>query len=165
MKVNAKALAPVALVAAFGLGSLAPHAQTPAQKIGFVDVDALLQTQAGPKEARAIDTKLKTETADLQKQANAIIAKGNAATAAEKEKLNQLNATYQAKAQAAAKQVQALSAKMEAATKVVDTAISAAAKANGYSVVMDRAVAASSGLVVYADDGTDLTAAAQKNIK
>ena len=43
-------------------------------------------------------------------------------------------------------------------TKEVDAAVNKVAKAQGFVLVMDRAIASSSGLVIYADqDGTDLT--------
>ncbi|GAA5511693.1 hypothetical protein Dcar01_00406 [Deinococcus carri] len=161
MKMNAKALAPIALVAAFGLGSLAPHAQTTPQKIGFVDVQKVLAAHPNDKDIKAIQTQANNELGALDKQIREIDAKGTAATAADKDKRTQLISTAQAKAKAFDTQMQP---KVDAVEKAVDTAISSAAKANGYSIVMDRAVAAQ-GLVVYADGTTDLTDAALKALK
>lgn len=161
MKMNAKALAPIALMAAFGLGSLAPHAQTTPQKIGFVDVQKVLAAHPNDKDIKAIQTQANNELGALDKQIREIDAKGTAATAADKDKRTQLLSTAQAKAKAFDTQMQP---KVDAVEKAVDTAISSAAKTNGYSIVMDRAVAAQ-GLVVYADGTTDLTDAALKALK
>lgn len=162
MKITAKALAPVAIVAAFGLGTLAPHAQTAPQKIGFVDVAKVLAAHPNDKDIQAIQTKANDELKALADKINAIDAKGASATAAEKDSRTQLVATYQAKQKTYNDQVQPKVAVVE---KAVDTAISSVAKANGYSVVMDRGVAARSALVVYAEDNTDLTDAALKALK
>lgn len=162
MKMNAKALAPLALVAAFGLGTVAPHAQTAPQKVGFVDVQKLLSAHPNDKDIKAIQDKANAELSGLQKQIQAIDAKGAAATAADKQNRDALVKTLQAKAKSYDDQMQP---KVQAVEKAVDAAVSSAAKANGFSIVMDRNVAASSGLVIYADDNTDLTAAALKALK
>ena len=47
----------------------------------------------------------------------------------------------------------------------MDKAIAKVAKAQGFSVVMSRQVAAQSGLVVYADEDTDLTQAVIQELK
>lgn len=164
MKMNAKALAPIALVAAFGLGTLAPHAQTTPQKIGFVNVQAILNAQDAGKQLGDLQKKADAELGDLQKQIQAIDAKGTAATAADKDKRAQLVSTYQARGKAYNDQMTALQPKLSAAEKAADAAISSAAKTNGYSIVMDSGVAAQ-GLVVYADNSTDLTSAALKALK
>lgn len=162
MKISAQTLAPVALMAAFGLGTLAPHAQTTPQKVGFVDVSKLLAAHPNDKDIQAVQTKADAELQGLDKQVKAIDAKGSAATAAEKQQREQLVATIRSKADAYDKQIQPKIAVVE---KAVDTAVGNAAKTNGYSIVMDRQVAAKSGLVIYADSTTDLTDAAVKILK
>ncbi|BDP41098.1 cationic outer membrane protein OmpH [Deinococcus aetherius] len=162
MKINAKALAPLAIVAAFGLGTLAPHAQTTPQKIAFVDVQRLLAAHPADKDLQAIQQKANTELSGLQKQIQAIDAKGAQATAAEKQNRATLVSTLQAKAKTYDDQMKP---KMETVEKAVDAAVNSTAKANGYSIVMDRGVAARSGLVVYADNSTDITEATLKAVK
>ena len=162
MKMNAKALAPLALVAAFGFGTLAPHAQTTPAKVGFVNVDALFAAHPSDKEVKGIQTKFQTELQDLDTKIKAIDSKGAAATAAEKEQRTQLVATYNAKLKDFDAQMKAKAGPVE---QSVDKAIGDYAKANGFSIVMDRAVAQQSGLVVYADGGTDITEAVKKNVK
>ncbi|WP_380062387.1 OmpH family outer membrane protein [Deinococcus hohokamensis] len=165
MKMNVKVLAPLTVVAALGLGTVAPHAQTPAQKVGFVDVAQVLAAQPAGKELNELQKKANTELGDLDKQVKAIDAKGTAITAADKDKRATLVSTIQAKAKAYDAQMTQLQPKMTAAEKAADTAVSSVAKSNGYSIVMDRNVAARSGLVIYAEDNTDLTAAAIKALK
>lgn len=162
MKMNAKALAPVAIVAAFGLGTLAPHAQTGAQKVGFANVDALFAASASYKDIKALETKFQGEVATLDKQIKEIEAKGAAATAADKDKRTTLISTYNAKLKDYDTQMKGKAAPVE---QQVDKALSDYAKANGFAVIMSRAVAQQSGLVVYADDTTDVTEAVKKNIK
>lgn len=162
MKMNAKALAPVAIVAAFGLGTLAPHAQTTPQKVGFVNVQKLLSAHPNDKELQAIQKKANDELGALDKQIKAIDAKGAAATAAEKQNRTTLVSTIQAKAKAYDDQMKP---KVAAVEKAVDTAVNTVAKQNGYSIVMDSNVAAGSSLVIFAENGTDLTDAALKALK
>lgn len=162
MKMNAKALAPLALMAAFGLGTLAPHAQTNAGKVGFVNVKALFAAYPGSKDLDALQAKAQKDLGDLQTQMQQIQAKGAAATAADKTKFQQLSDTYNTKMKDYDKQISDKAAPME---KSVDTALGAYAKANGFSIIMDRAVAQQSGLVIYADEATDVTEAVKKNIK
>ena len=165
MKINAKALAPVALVAAFGLGTLAPHAQTTPQKVGFVDSQAVLTAQPVGKELTELRKKADAELGALEKQIRDIDAKGAQATAAEKQNRATLVSTFQAKAKTYDTQIQGMAARVTAAENAANTAISTVAKQNGYSIVMDRRVAATSGLVVFAENGTDLTDAAVKALK
>lgn len=162
MKMSAKALAPIALMAAFGLGTLAPHAQTTPQKVGFVDVSKLLAAHPNDKEIQAVQTKADAELKGLDAQVKAIDAKGANATAAEKQQREQLVATIRSKAESYDKQIQPKIAVVE---KAVDTAVGAIAKSNGYAIVMDRSVAQKSGLVIYADATTDMTDAAVKALK
>ncbi|WP_199698495.1 OmpH family outer membrane protein [Deinococcus cavernae] len=162
MKMNVKALAPVAVVAAFGLGTLAPHAQTGAQKVGFANVDALFAASPSFKGVKDLETKFQGEAATLDKQIKEIDAKGTAATQADKTKRSQLVDTYNAKLKDYDTQMKAKAGPVE---QQIDKAMSDYAKANGFSIIMSRAVAQQSGLVVYADEGIDVTEAIKKNIK
>ncbi len=162
MKMNAKALAPIALITAFGLGTLAPHAQTAPQKVGFVNVDTLFAAHPADKDVKTLQTKFQGELADLDSKIKAIDAKGAAATAAEKDSRKTMVDTYNAKLKDYDTQMKAKAGPVETS---VDNAIGAYAKANGFSIIMDRSVAQQSGLVVYADTSTDVTEGVKKNVK
>ncbi len=155
-------MVPALLAGGFALGSLAPHAQTAPQKVAFVNVPDVLKAHPDNAAVVAIQTKANTELKGYDDQIKAIQAKGASATAADKEKMNQLIKTAQGAAQSYQKQITDKSAPIE---KAVDGAIAAAAKANGVAIVMDKSTAAQSGLVVYADDSTDITAAVTKSLK
>lgn len=160
---NAKTLFLVpALLVAFVFGTVMPHAQTGAQKVGIVDVATLFSASAANKEVQALAAKAQAELSALEKQIKDIDAKGNAMTAADRDRRTQLVTTYSAKGKDYEAQIKAKSEPMEAA---IDRALSDYAKANGFSVIMDRAVAQQSGLVVYADSSVDVTEAVKKNIK
>lgn len=165
MKKAAKILLPLSAVAAVAVATVAPSAQTPAQKVGFVDVDRVFaahpQATAVNTQVKAIETKANTELGTLRQQMITIAEKGNNATPAERQQLTQLETTFQAKFQDYGKQIAQQSAPIETS---VDAAISKVAKANGYSIVMDRKVAAQ-GLVVFAETNNDLTDAVIKEIK
>ncbi|PTA69223.1 OmpH family outer membrane protein [Deinococcus arcticus] len=162
MKISAKVMAPLALAAAFGLGTVAPHAQTTPQKVGFVDVDKLLQAHPNYKDVQEIEKKAEAELGPIDKQIKAIDAKGASATAAEKQTRETLVKTIQSKADAYNKQMEP---KVTAMEKAVDGAITSVAKSNGYSIIMDRDVAAKSGLVIYADGSAEITDAVAKAVK
>jgi outer membrane protein len=147
-------LAPALVVGGFALGSLAPHAQTAPQKIAFVNVAEVLKAHPDNAAVVALQTKANAELKTLDDQIKPLQAQGTKISAADKDKLTQLVATANAKAKDYDTQI---SAKVTPLTAQVDTAVGAAAKANGVAVVMDAATA--NGLVVYADQSTDLTKA------
>ena len=159
---NVKTLAPIAVVAALGFGSLVPHAQTAPQKIGFVNVAEVLKAHPSNASITALQTKANTELGALDNQIKAIQAKGAGATAAEKDQATQLTTTLNAKVKDYNDQLAKATAPVE---KAVDAAVSTTAKAQGFSIVMDKGIAATSSLVIYADPGTDMTATVIKNLK
>ncbi|MGY2895310.1 OmpH family outer membrane protein [Deinococcus sp. UYEF24] len=159
---NVKTLAPLAVVAALGFGSLVPHAQTGAQKIGFVNVNEVLKAHPSNGTVTALQTKANTELGAIDAQIKAIQAKGAGATAAEKDQATLLTTTLNSKAKDYNDQLAKAVAPIE---KAVDDAVSSTAKAQGFSVIMDKGIAATSSLVIYADASTDLTATVIKNLK
>ncbi len=150
-------LLPLALLATV------PHAQQTKARVAFVNVDTLIKAMPNSaaylKVMTQADTDLKAKRTSLQTLATKASSTGVAAdrqavTMAQKA-YNTLQADYTKKIQAA---FTPLSTKLNAA-------VAQAAKANGFSVVMDEKVAAQTHLVLYADKGTSLTAAAQKLLK
>ena len=158
-------MAPIVAAGIVAAATLVPSAQAPAQKVGFVDVDRVFA--AHPK-AEQVNAKIKTieekankELGALRGQMIAIAEKGDAASPAEKQQLSQLETTFQAKFKSYGEQIASQSAPIE---NSVDAAISSVAKESGFSVVMDRKVAAQ-GLVVFADENADLTGAVLNKLK
>lgn len=146
-------LVAVALTAAFTL----PNAQSKATKIGFVNAQKVLECHPDGKNIIAQRKKAEDELKPIQVQIQALQAKlqQNTATAAERQQYDVLAKSYQARAKQLSDKFEKL---LTPVTKDVDVAVSKVAKAQGYVMVMDRLIASSSGLVIYADpEGTDLT--------
>ena len=157
---KAVVLAPLALLLVS-----APHAQKSGMKVGIVNVQKVLAAAPGGASFASIR---KQADADLGAQAKKIqalqqkIASGGA-TAADRQTLDTSVRTYNAAQEKYNKQ---LSTNFTPVKKTVDAALASAAKAQGFALVLDYAVAQQSCLVIYADSkATDLTAAVIKQLK
>lgn len=156
----AAALALLGLSAAVYFAPKEAQAQAAAHRFGTVDVARV--TAAVPGGAAVAQAQQRAET-DLQNRrrsiANmeAVIARGQA-TAQQRQTYN---AAVQAYAQAEANYARTLQQTAAPVLPRVNRAVSEAARASGYTVVFDRAVAGRSGLIIYANEqATDLTSAA-----
>ncbi len=160
-----KKILPIAVAVALTAAFTVPMAQTRATRIGFVNAQNVLAGH--PQGARVIDAqkKAQAELKDLSDRVQALQAKvaNNTATAAERQQLETLIKTGQARQTQLKTQLDKL---LEPITKQVDAAVAKVAKAQGFVLVMDRAIASQSGLVIYADpEGTDLSDEVIKEIK
>lgn len=99
--------------------------------------------------------------ADQLRSLQARIAAGTA-TSAERQQFDTLQKTLQATEKRWQTRIQK---GLEPITKDIDAALRATANAEGCAVVMDAKVAQSSGLVVYADDDTNITPELVKRLK
>ena len=154
-----------ALLAAAFVTTLAGAASIAAGKVGLVDVQSLIgNTSAGPTFA-AIGKKADTDLAAQVKAIQALQDKigSGKGTAADQQALAKAQAAYQAAARDYDAQRQKAFAPV---AKTVNAAVAAAAKAQGYTVILDKRKVAGSGLVIYANaQTTDITAAVQKALK
>jgi len=153
------------LLAAALITGLAGAATLKAGKVGLVDVQKVIESSKG---GPAFVTLNQKADADLGKQSQAIgalQAKVNSgkASAAEVQALKKAQTTYQT----ALKNYDVQRRKAFAPVAgSVNAAVASAAKAQGFTVVLDKRKAASSSIVIYANaQTTDLTAAAQKAVK
>ena len=131
--------------------------KTVASRVGFVDADALVQAHPDYKKVQEVQSQARKKLKPLDEKVRA-----GQATAKERQDYEALAKTYQAtlkKWQDRQNQV------LKPILEDVDKAIAKVAKAQGFSVVMSRQVAAQSGLVVYADEDTDLTQAVIQELK
>ena len=153
------------LAAPLALLLSAPHAQKAGTKIAIVNVQKILAATPGGQSVAALR---KQADADLNKQAAAVRdlqqkTAGGAATAADRQALDTAIKTFNA---ANAKYQKQIQAKFEPVSKTVNAAVAAAAKVQGYALVLDGAIAQQTGLVIYADlKSTDLTDAVVKQLK
>ncbi|GGJ49087.1 OmpH family outer membrane protein [Deinococcus roseus] len=140
-------------------------AATASTKIGFVDVDKVkaqhpsykVISQLEKETSKALDP-IRQKMVDLQNK----VGKSKP-TAAQEKQYKDLQTQYNNTFEKYQKQVKP---KLDAMAKSIDDAVKKVAKAQGFQIVMSKNVAASSGLVVYADEkSTDLTAAVIKALK
>jgi outer membrane protein len=152
-----KKILPILLAVAATAAFTVPLAQTRATRIGFVTAQKVLENHPQGKGVLDQRKKAEEELKPLQTQIVALQQKigTGSATAAERQQYETLVKSYQTRLKALQDKQNKL---LEPITKQVDAAVGKVAKAQGYVLVMDRAIAASSGLVIYADpEGTDLT--------
>lgn len=149
----------------FAAFTVVPHAQTKAAKVGIVNVQRVLAATPGGANVAALRKKADTDLGAQAKKIQALQAKisTNAATAADRQALDVALKTYQTAQQNYGKQV---STAFQPVAGVVNSAVAKTAAAQGFTIVMDYAVAQQSGLVIYADSkATDLTDAVIKSVK
>ncbi len=157
-------------LALFALALLAlaayPYAQNknvPA-RVGFVDAESLIQAHPAYPEVQKLQQQADAAMRPLIEKLTPLEQKLRAGTATEKERQD-----YQTLSQAL-KKVQdewrpKIQDKLNPIVKDVDAAIARVAEAQGFSVVMNRRVAAQSNLVVYAAPSTDLTEAVIQELR
>jgi outer membrane protein len=148
------------LVVAFFLFGVAQAQTAPHTSVsnGICFVTAQKVLEAHPDGAKVLEQRraAEEELRALQQQILPLqqkIQTGNA-TAAERQQYETLVRAYQTRSKTLQDAQNRL---LEPITKAVDAAIARVAPTRGCTVVLDRAIAASSGLVVYADPSTDIT--------
>ena len=153
--------APLAIVAVlFGIlllsGSLAQNKNLPA-RVGFVDPEILFATYPG-SQVGELQKQAATELQPLKQALSDLQNKINNGTATTKNKQDLLVA-QQAYEQASRKWSGKIDAEQKKIAPTLDRLIQQVAKQQGFSVIMDRRVAAASRLVIYAAPDTDITQA------
>lgn len=139
------------------LGSLNLQAQAPAASIAFINSQQAIDAHPSGAAARDIEQRGIAEITEIQASLNAIIerAQGGATITPEEQEAFQ---TGQIALESTAQRYQEeVAAAAEPAVVAVDTALKAVAAEQGYTVVIDYLVARESGLVVYAQEGLDIT--------
>ena len=135
-----------------------------ATHIGFVDADALVQAHPDYKKVQDVQAQARKELSPLEERLKPLDQKvrSGQASAKERQDYEALAKTYQ---DTLKKWQDRQNTVLKPILEDVDQAIAKVAKAQGFTVVMSRQVAAQSGLVVYADEDTDLTQAVIKELK
>ena len=133
-------------------------------KIGFVNVDAVVQAHNDYDKIKSIRDSGEKELKPVADQIKALQLKlqaGNA-TAKEQQDYQLLTKTFQ---DTQKKWNDKVNTVLEPVTIEIDTRIDKWAKDQSFALLMDRKVAQASGLVIYADESTDVTDAVVKLIK
>lgn len=147
---------PLTLFALFVALFLSAFAQAQST-IVFVDSQAAINAHPAGAEALTLQEQARTEIEGLQEQIQSIVGGAQSAqdlTAEQRSQLDTLQRSLESVQQRWATDIQAAA---QPAVDAVNQAIAAVAQENGYTIVLNRAVAATSGLVAYADDSLDIT--------
>lgn len=132
-------------------------AQQQGTRIAFVNTDAVLEAHPAGQQAATLQRQAQEELNSIRQELEPLLQRRNAGETLatdERETLDVLQRTYQQTQQRYTQEIQEA---VRPAEEAVDNAIRAVAQEQGYTMVLNRAVAATSGLVVYAEDDLDIT--------
>jgi outer membrane protein len=151
---------PVLLVLLCGSWLMAQTKPAPTG-LGYVDTDVLLQAHPGYPKVKEIQTQAQAELKPLKEQIQGLEAKlqSGGASAREQQDYQALSKGYQ---DTLKKWQDKQDAALDPITEEVNQVIAKVAREQGFALVMDKGVAGTSGLVVYADASLDLTDAVVK---
>jgi Skp family chaperone for outer membrane proteins len=149
----------ICVAAILGVASTNLTAQAPETRIVFVNSQAAIAAHPAGEEATALEAQAREELGGIQTSIQEIANRARAGqqlSAEEQERYQTLLATLQSVQQRYDAEIRTVA---EPAVAAVDQAIRAIADENGYSIVLDAAVAGPRGtnLVVYAREGLDIT--------
>lgn len=147
----------LATVAVAFLGSLNLQAQAPSTRIAFINSQQAIDAHPAGATAREIEQRGVAEITEIQNSLNAIIERAQSGATITPEEQEAFQTGQLALEATAARYSQDVASAAEPAVVAVDTALKAIAAEQGYTVVFDYEVARQSGLVVYAEDGLDIT--------
>ncbi|AGK04523.1 outer membrane chaperone Skp [Meiothermus ruber DSM 1279] len=139
-------------------GLLGAQTQPTADKIGYLNARAVVEAHPQFAKVKEVQAKAEAELNPLKAELQSLEAKiraGNA-TAQEQQNYRTLAQDLQAASQKWTEQQNSV---LRPITEDIDKIVSKVAKEQGFAIVLDQEVAASSGLVVYAAQGLDLTPA------
>ena len=149
-------LTSLVVLAVLALGSLQLGAQEAPTKIVFVDAQAAINVHPAGQEAEQLQQQARQEIDELRSQIDALAEQargGQQLSPEEAERYSALITTLEAVQQ---RYQQDIADTVAPAIEAVNAIIRDIAQANGYTIVMDIAQA-SGGLVVYAQEGLDIT--------
>ncbi|WP_034383797.1 OmpH family outer membrane protein [Deinococcus sp. YIM 77859] len=155
---NAFLILPLALLATV------PQAQQKTHRLGFVDVQQAVAALPGSSAYLNLSKKVDADLKARQQNIQTLAAKAaSTRSAADRQALQKAQQSFLS---AQKGYQQRLSTEFKPLASRINAAVASVARANGYTVVMDRRVAAQTSLVVYANNqDTDLTAAVVKALK
>lgn len=149
----------VPILAGLSLSSLLV-AQTPstADKIGYLNARAVIEAHPQFIKVKELQSQAKAELEPLRSQVQTLETKLQSGSATTQEQQTYRSAVQSLEA-AAQKWSQQQNTALQPITAEIDKIIGRVAKEQGFAIVLEQEVAASSGLVVYAAQEIDLTQA------
>jgi len=137
---------------------LVAQTQPTANKIGYLNARAVVEAHPQFAKVKEIQTKAEAELKPLREQLQSLDTKLRAGNATAQEQQAYRTAAQNLEA-AGQKWTEQQNAVLRPITEDIDKVIGKVAKEQGFAIVLDQEVAASSGLVVYAAQELDLTQA------
>ena len=146
----------LAVIGVFALTLVSPRAQEQTSSIVFVDSQAAINAHPAGQAASDLQAQARDEIAVIRADIDSLnqkLVEGQTLDAAERERLQVLLTTLDSVQQ---RYQQDIATTAQPAIDLVNGTIRDLANENGYTVVFDAVVAAE-GLVVFAQDGLDIT--------
>ena len=148
------------ILAALGIafvGSLNLQAQAPGALIAFVNSQQAIDAHPAGAAAREVEQRGIAEVTEIQNSLNAIIERARSGAQLTPEEQEAFQTGQVALESTANRYREEVAAAAEPAVTAVDAALKEVAAEQGYALVLDYEVASATGLVVYAQDGLDIT--------
>lgn len=139
------------------LGSLNLQAQAPEARIAFVNSQQAINAHPAGEAARQVEQRGIAEITEIQNNLNAILDRARSGAQLTPEEQEAYQTGQIALESTAQRYFDEVGAAAQPAVLAVDEALKAVAAEQGYTVVFDYEVAEQSGMVVYAQDGLDIT--------
>ena len=139
---------------------IAQNRPTPT-RIGYVDAEKVVQAHKDFKKVQDIRTQAERELKPLRDQIQPLEDKLRAGNATAKEQQD-YRVLAQSLQEAGRKWTDRSNAALKPITEEIDQVIARLAQQQGFAVILDKKVAATSGLVVYAADELEITEAVIK---
>lgn len=142
-------------------GSLIAQNRTTPTRIGYVDAEKVVQAHKDFKKVQDIRNQAERELKPLRDQLQPLEAKLRAGNATAKDQQD-YRVLAQSLQEAGKKWSDRASAALKPITEEIDQVIARVAQQQGFAMILDKKVAATSGLVVYAADELEITDAVIK---
>ncbi|WP_027882019.1 OmpH family outer membrane protein [Meiothermus rufus] len=149
----------IALIAVLLLGGslVAQNRPTPT-RIGYIDAEKVVQAHKDFKKVQDVRNQAERELKPLRDQLQALEAKIRAGNASAKEQQD-YRVLAQSLQEAGRKWTERSNAVLKPITEEIDQVIARVAQQQGFAMILDKKIAASSGLVVYAAEELEVTEA------
>ena len=122
--------------------------------IAFVSSSQVLAAHPAGQAAEELGQQARTEIQEIEAALRPLVAKANSGATLTAEEQNQLELTQRTYQETRDRYAQDIDAAAQPATEEINTIIQRIAAENGYTLVLNYDVAQTSGLVLYADEGS-----------
>jgi outer membrane protein len=139
-------------------GSLVAQNRPVPTRIGYVDAERIVQAHRDFRRVQEVRTQAERELRPIREQLQPLEAKLRAGTATAREQQD-YRVLAQSLQEAGRRWTERSNAVLRPITEEIDQVIARVAQQQGFAIVLDKQVAANSGLVVYAAEELDITEA------